>query len=168
MEKLAAYADRVLLLHEGTLIQDGKPEEVFSRDDLNEFGIEPPIFVKIARALGLRNEKTGLYPISLEEMPVKRNIQFHTEDIKEVTNSNTVELLVRDLHFSYTKGQDVIRGLNVSLTGEPIAIIGQNGAGKTTFVKLLKALLKPDSGEILLNGESTASTTAAKLASRMG
>ena len=54
------------------------------------------------------------------------------------------------------------------MTGEPIAIIGQNGAGKTTFVKLLKALLKPDSGEILLNGESTASTTAAKLASRIG
>ena len=83
MEKLAAYADRVLLLHEGKLIQDGTPEEVFSRDDLNEFGIEPPIFVKIARALGLRNEKTGLYPISLEEMPVKRYIQFHTEDMKE-------------------------------------------------------------------------------------
>ena len=49
MEKLAAYADRILLMHEGKLIEDGKPEEVFSREDLNEFGVEPPIYVKIAR-----------------------------------------------------------------------------------------------------------------------
>ena len=61
------------------------------------------------------------------------------------------------------KGQDVIRGLNVSLTGEPIAIIGQNGAGKTTFVKLLKAFLKPDSGEILLNEEAIFENDCSKI-----
>ncbi|WP_432357394.1 ABC transporter ATP-binding protein [Sporosarcina sp. UB5] len=167
MEKLAAYADRILLLHEGRLIDDGKPVEVFSRDDLHEFGVEPPMYVKIARTLGLRNETTGHFPISLEEMPSEREIQFvPVTTVSE--DRNTAELIVRDLHFSYEKGQEIIRGLNVSLSGEPIAIIGQNGAGKTTFVKLLKALLKPDSGEILLNKERTSETTAAKLASRIG
>ncbi|MCM3711728.1 ABC transporter ATP-binding protein [Sporosarcina luteola] len=167
MEKLAAYADRILLLYDGKLIEDGKPEEVFSREDLNEFGVEPPVYVKISRALGLRNEMSGLYPISLEQMPTERDIQFHP--VTKTNNGNTTsELIVRDLHFGYEKGQDVIRGLNVTLSGEPIAIIGQNGAGKTTFVKLLKALLKPDTGEILLNGAPLSETTAAKLASRIG
>ena len=79
MEKLAAYADRILLMHEGKLIEDGKPEKVFSRDDLHEFGVEPPVYVKIARTLGMRNEVSGLYPISLEEMPMKRDIQFRAD-----------------------------------------------------------------------------------------
>ncbi|HEX5564706.1 MAG TPA: ATP-binding cassette domain-containing protein, partial [Sporosarcina sp.] len=168
MEKLAAYADRILLMHEGKLIEDGKPEVVFSRDDLHAFGVEPPVYVKIARTLGLRNETTGHYPISLEGMPTERKIQFRAESKISSTGKTTAELIVRDLHFSYEKGQEVICGLNVSLSGEPIAIIGQNGGGKTTFVKLLKALLKPDSGEILLDGAPTSETTAAKLASRIG
>ncbi|MCM3743937.1 energy-coupling factor transporter ATPase [Sporosarcina luteola] len=173
MEKLAAYADRILLLHDGKLIEDGKPEEVFSRDDLREFGVEPPVYVKVARTLGIRSEKTGQYPISLDEMPRERELRFHPSDyIKskttEANGTTTAELIVRDLHFGYEKGQDVIRGLNVTMSGEPIAIIGQNGAGKTTFVKLLKALLKPDSGEIYLDGNPLSRTTAAKLASRIG
>lgn len=167
MEKLAGYADRILLMHDGELIQDGKPEEVFSRDDLIDFGVEPPVYVKIARTLGLGNEMSGLYPISLEQMPTERDIQF--QPVTKTNNCNaTSELIVRDLHFGYEKGQDVIHGLNVTLSGEPLAIIGQNGAGKTTFVKLLKALLKPDSGEILLNRAPLSETTAAKLASRIG
>ncbi|WP_262173885.1 ABC transporter ATP-binding protein [Saccharococcus sp. Marseille-Q5394] len=168
MEKLAAYADRILLLHDGKLIVDGKPEEVFSRDDLIDFGVEPPIYVKIARTLDIRNDETGLYPISLEEMPRAREIRFHHIESIEANGTTTSELIVRNLHFSYEKGQDVILGLNVSLSGEPIAIIGQNGSGKTTFVKLLKALLKPDSGEVFLNGSPISETTAAKLASRIG
>lgn len=46
---------------------------------------------------------------------------------------------------------------NVSLkikSGEKLAVVGQNGAGKTTFIKLLCRLYEPDQGEILLNGRS--------------
>lgn len=168
MEKLAAYADKILLLHDGKLIEDEKPDKVFSRDDLHEFGVEPPLYVKIARTLGFQNERTGYYPVTLGELPVNREMEFRPVDESFETGRTTAELIVQDLHFGYEKGQEIIRGLNVTLSGEPIAIIGQNGAGKTTFVKLLKALLKPDSGKILLNGKSTSETTAAKLANQVG
>lgn len=168
MEKLAAYADRILLMHDGKLIEDGKPDEVFSKDDLHAFGVEPPMYVKIARALRLRNDATGYYPICLNEMPMHREIQFKPVDQMDSNQITTPTLTVRNLHFSYEKGRDVIRGLNVSLSGEPIAIIGENGAGKTTFIKLIKALLKPDSGEILMNGMPISAMTAAKLASQIG
>jgi len=75
---------------------------------------------------------------------------------------------VANLHFGYDQENDVIHELNLSLNGEPIAIIGQNGAGKTTFVKLLKGLLRPRLGEITIDGIRTADSTAAKLASRIG
>ncbi|GEN83056.1 ABC transporter ATP-binding protein [Sporosarcina luteola] len=168
MEKLAAYADRILLMHDGKLIQDGKPAEVFSRDDLELYGVEPPMVVKVSRTLQVRNEETGLYPITQKEMPAELDIAFHVVETSGKNTNTTSEIVVRNLHFGYENGNDVIRGLNVSLQGEPIAIIGQNGAGKTTFVKLLKALLTPQRGEIVIDGVRSTDSTAAKLASRIG
>lgn len=75
---------------------------------------------------------------------------------------------VKDLHFSYNKGEEILKGINLSFDKESTAIIGQNGAGKTTFVKLLKGLLKPDAGDILILGKNTKETTAAELAKYIG
>jgi energy-coupling factor transport system ATP-binding protein len=52
--------------------------------------------------------------------------------------------------------------------GRSTAIIGQNGAGKTTFVKLLKGLLKPTAGEITVQNINVKSSTAAALAKTIG
>lgn len=75
---------------------------------------------------------------------------------------------VRDVHFSYEKGEEILRGISLSFDDEPTAIIGQNGAGKTTFVKLLKGLLKPDSGDIFVMGKNTKEVSAAQLAKHVG
>ena len=167
LEKMAEYADRILLMHAGKIVHDGNPAEVFSRDDLLQYGVEPPLYAKISRKLGMQNSKTGLYPVTLDSMAIDRPLIFNYEKIMPIS-SNTSTINVTSLHFAYNKGTGIINGLDVSLTGEPIAIIGQNGAGKSTFVKLLKALVKPDSGEILLDGKPISSSTAAKLASKIG
>ena len=61
------------------------------------------------------------------------------------------KLEIEKLHFAYDKTTPVIKGINLVLDDRKTAIIGQNGSGKTTFVKLLKGLLRPDSGRILLD-----------------
>ncbi|MCW4052502.1 MAG: energy-coupling factor ABC transporter ATP-binding protein [Candidatus Bathyarchaeota archaeon] len=76
---------------------------------------------------------------------------------------------VRNVCFTYPSGVEALR--NVSFTigdGEFLAIMGQNGAGKTTLVKHFNGLLKPTSGEVLVEGVKTASTTVAKLARDVG
>jgi len=40
MEKIAQYADKIILMHEGHLVDFGAPEEVFSRPDLESYGVE--------------------------------------------------------------------------------------------------------------------------------
>ncbi|HML38964.1 MAG TPA: ABC transporter ATP-binding protein [Bacillota bacterium] len=75
---------------------------------------------------------------------------------------------MKDLHFSYTEGEEVLKGLNFELDERSAAIIGQNGAGKTTLSKLLKGLLRPTQGEILLNGRNTGGMTVAALAKHIG
>ena len=60
---------------------------------------------------------------------------------------------MQNLWYAYPSGQTVLAGLNISIKrGEFVALIGQNGAGKTTFLKQLNGLLKPTSGVVKLPG----------------
>lgn len=64
------------------------------------------------------------------------------------------ELEFRDVSFRYM-GQETfaLKNINIVLKpGEKLAIVGENGAGKTTFIKLLTRLYDPTEGEILLDG----------------
>jgi ATP-binding cassette subfamily B protein/ATP-binding cassette subfamily C protein len=64
------------------------------------------------------------------------------------------EIAFRDVSFSYP-GQAgyALRGINITLKpGQKLSIVGENGAGKTTFVKLLCRIYDPTEGEILLDG----------------
>jgi zinc transport system ATP-binding protein len=59
---------------------------------------------------------------------------------------------IRDLTFSYN-GEAVLRDVNLSIrTGDFVAVIGPNGGGKTTLLKLILGLLKPDRGLVRVNG----------------
>lgn len=60
----------------------------------------------------------------------------------------------KDVSFTYPNTDvKVLNGVNLTLTqGEHLSVVGLNGAGKTTFVKLLCRLYEPTEGEILLDG----------------
>ncbi|WP_234122828.1 energy-coupling factor ABC transporter ATP-binding protein [Clostridium hydrogenum] len=76
MEKIAQYASKVMLLSEGKIVDFDVPSKVFSRDDLENYGVTAPVYTKICRGLKLKNENTGFYPITLEEtynLVVKHN-----------------------------------------------------------------------------------------------
>jgi energy-coupling factor transport system ATP-binding protein len=75
---------------------------------------------------------------------------------------------INNLHFSYVEGEEVLKGMSFEIDERSTAIIGQNGAGKTTFSKLLKGLLRPTQGEILLNGRNAKDMTVAELAKQIG
>jgi energy-coupling factor transport system ATP-binding protein len=77
-------------------------------------------------------------------------------------------ITVENLHFSYTAGKEILKGINLEFDNTSTAIIGQNGSGKTTFVKLLKGLLRPSSGRILVSGTDIADYTVAKLSRQIG
>jgi phospholipid/cholesterol/gamma-HCH transport system ATP-binding protein len=60
----------------------------------------------------------------------------------------------RDLHKGFGP-QPVLRGVNLRIeTGESLVIIGRSGCGKSVLLKLLIGLIRPDSGDALVDGES--------------
>lgn len=66
-------------------------------------------------------------------------------------------LEVKNVSFSYDKKINVLKDISFSVdAGEYIAIIGHNGSGKSTLAKLLNGLLLPSSGEVVVDGISSA------------
>jgi ATP-binding cassette, subfamily B, bacterial len=65
-----------------------------------------------------------------------------------------ISIEFRNVTFSYdNESAKVLKNFNMKIrSGEKIALVGENGAGKTTIVKLLCGFYRPDCGEILLNG----------------
>lgn len=218
IEKLAGYCDRVLLMHQGHVVDYDTPRKIFSREDLYDLGVNPPAYTRFARANALVFED-GTLPVTHAEtlervkasgadratliaslrtmtagvqmesavpqtavensagmtdvaQPAGAGAEAVAAEVSASTSSNhasaNATFQVQDLRFSYVKGREVLHGLNLALDHRPTAIIGQNGAGKTTLVRVLKGLLKPDSGEIRYQGENLETKTVAELASRVG
>jgi ATP-binding cassette subfamily B protein len=66
---------------------------------------------------------------------------------------NEYELAVKDLDFAYPDSDEMtLKNISMDFeVGKKYAIVGENGSGKTTFIKLLMRLYEPSNGEILLN-----------------
>lgn len=77
---------------------------------------------------------------------------------------------VDDARFRYSaSGPEVLHGVSLRVAkGEYLAMIGQNGGGKTTLAKLFNGLLKPTSGTVHTAGINTRDATVADLARTVG
>ena len=76
-------------------------------------------------------------------------------------NNSGIGVQVRGLHKSFN-GQEVLKGLDFEVQpGEIFVIMGPSGSGKSVLLKHIIGLEEPDSGEILINGESIQSTEIA-------
>ena len=67
MEKIAKYSDRIMLLNDGEIVDFDIPQKIFSRGDLDNYGVTAPVFTKICKGLGIKSKVTGLYPITIDE-----------------------------------------------------------------------------------------------------
>ncbi|MEM9057322.1 MAG: ABC transporter ATP-binding protein, partial [Pseudomonadota bacterium] len=79
-------------------------------------------------------------------------------------------LRFEDVTFTYPGATEpALRGFSLHLApGHSLAIVGENGSGKTTIIKLLTRLYEPDSGRILLDGTELGEWSIAALRQRIG
>lgn len=96
----------------------------------------------------------NLYLESYHELMAVKNEKYDGTLPVEKRLDNEYELEFRNVSFHYPNNDRmVLRNVSFRLkTGRKLAIVGANGAGKTTFIKLLCRLYDPTEGEILLNG----------------
>ena len=76
---------------------------------------------------------------------------------------------VQHMSYRYPDGTQALRDIDLKIDrGEFIALIGQNGSGKTTLSKCLNGLYKPSSGEVIVDGLDTRSTSIVQMVRRVG
>ena len=74
-----------------------------------------------------------------------------------------------DIHYSYPNKVEALKGVSITIKdGEFVAIMGQNGAGKSTFIKHFNGLLKPTQGRVKVDGVDTTKTSVASIARNVG
>ncbi|MGN1145002.1 MAG: ABC transporter ATP-binding protein, partial [Acetatifactor sp.] len=95
-----------------------------------------------------------IYLESYNELMAVKNEKYDGTLPVEKRLDNEYELEFRNVSFHYpNSGRMILKNVSFRLkTGHKLAIVGANGAGKTTFIKLLCRLYDPTEGEILLNG----------------
>ena len=75
----------------------------------------------------------------------------------------------RNVHASYDADTPILRGVNFTVyDGEFVAFVGTNGAGKSTTMRLVNGLLKPEAGTVLIDGVPTTDLKTSELAQRVG
>ena len=80
------------------------------------------------------------------------DIKTNEEGEEPVAKANGISL--KNVSFSYDGRNAVLKNISIDIEGgEKIAIVGRNGEGKSTIVKLLLRLYKPQSGEIYMDGK---------------
>lgn len=163
-------ADQIFLMNCGKLVKSGTPEEVFSQPELlKSMKLEVPVITELADRL--RREGVPLSnPVLKEEQLIeelgglKKNFAKvksceTANDLKrKITEEKTI-LEMKNIGFTYAKGTvnecKVLEDISVEIKEKDfIGIIGSSGAGKTTLIKHLNGLLKPDEGSVWFDGEN--------------
>lgn len=181
---LAEYCDRVVVIDQGRIALDGTPTDVFSHGEtLRAIGVDTPRTVRISNSLaevGLApNDSPALTLDGAEALvagilapglskssPIVPCALGDGPDARNAADERPIIVDVAGAAYSYGTGQAGIEGINLTVrAGEILAVVGQNGAGKTTFTKLLNGLIKPSAGVVRIAGLDTRTTPVSVLAS---
>lgn len=166
--------DRIILVDEGTILADLKPNELLSSDLLKKHGIREPLYLTALKYAGvkvtpdIKPEHINSLVLSNDDISTI-NKWYKNTPIKPVINNNEDILKIEDLHFSYFKGTEILHGISLSIKkGEMLSIVGQNGAGKSTLAKLICGFEKTSEGHIYYDGEDITNEPIRKRAEHIG
>jgi energy-coupling factor transport system ATP-binding protein len=177
-EEIADFADRVILMHEGRVVADGKPDEVFKQAEIfNSARVKLPQVCQVFHWIN-EHDKIREFPTTLEDGVSELSKLFEEKRIhakkghiirEKTERSDNVILEARDLSHTYPPNVVALKNINLKVyQGEFVALIGQNGAGKTTLVKHFVGLLRPTKGSILIDGADIAKKRPAEISREIG
>ncbi len=150
--------DRVVVMGDGRIQYDGDPDALLCADLLQEKGIREPLYVTALKYAGVELTP-DMRPSYLQSLKLsdaqKQQVRAWFEAQPEAAEENQSPVLLRaeNIDFTYEGGHHALRGVNVIIhKGEMMAIVGTNGAGKSTFSKVVCGFEKPQEGILTLDG----------------
>ena len=173
-EVLTQAVDRIVLVDDGRILADQKPDDLLKADRLEAVGVRNPLYLDAMKTAGIDlKQLSKLTP--LEELPVdgadrdKLLAWESSYQLPEKKADQSALLTFKDVGFSYSPDQKFpLKEVNAEIKqGDFVSIVGQNGAGKTTLCRLICGFL-PNTGDITWKGESLAGLSIKERADRIG
>lgn len=161
LQEVFSIADKVAVMEDGKVICCDTPRNVCEKLSNHPMSQGFPSAVRIWQKSGSKGE----CPLTVKEGRNFINLNFSERKLPlRNTIPNTEDIItLKDVFFRYEKGgNDILSGTNLSIKkGEHFCILGGNGSGKTTTLKILAGLLKPYRGKVIIdNNKMTKKTTA--------
>lgn len=166
--------DRIVLVNDGTILADLTPDELLSTNLLRDNGIREPLYITAMRYAGIdiTKEKKPAHADSvvLDESDQKKlRDWFSAQPFSPKEPEGAPLLEVKNLSFGYNKGQQTLKNVSLSVKkGEMVSIVGRNGAGKSTFSKLVCGFEDPNQGEIFFEGQDLLKENIRSRAKKIG
>ena len=166
--------DRVVLMGEGRILFDGDPDSLLCSDLLQKSGIREPLYVTALKYAGVplgRDQRLSYLPeLRLTEADRRRVADwFFAQPEPEAEKTKKELLRAENIDFTYEGGHHALKGISASIAeGEMLSIVGTNGAGKSTFSKVLCGFEIPQKGTLTLSGEDLSAYSIKERADRIG
>ena len=171
---LHRHIDRVVLMGEGRILADVSPDELLASTLLAENGIREPLYITALKYAGvtitadMHPDNIGHLALSEADKTAVRD-WFRRVPPAPKREETPVQLEAKNIRFSYRNGHEALHDLSLAVReGEISAIVGTNGAGKTTFCKLLCGFETQQEGTLLFSGADMAALSIKERAESIG
>ena len=167
--------DRVVLMNEGRIVVDTSSDQLLSGDYLERCGVREPLYVTALRYAGVEitpeKHPSNLETFALTDEEKEKVHQWFKEVPSAVQQPSADYMLqVAGVEFGYEKMMtSVLHDISVDVRrGEMLAIVGTNGAGKSTFSKVVCGFEAPTKGSITFCGEDFSAYSIKERAEHVG
>lgn len=166
--------DRIILMQEGHIVADMSPAELLCLDLLAKAGIREPLYLTALRYADveikpqINPQSIDVLSLSKEEIEKVRAWYRNVPDAKAPEDQPEI-LQASGVSYSYDGTNAALEDISVCVKrGEMISIVGCNGAGKSTFAKVVCGFEKQQKGKVLLNGLDMDGLTIKERAGHIG
>ena len=159
--------DRVILINQGQVLFNGRPDDLLRTTLLAENGIREPLYLTTLRQLGQDIDQ-------LEHLDRLEDIELTgvNRSIPEATFTKTGEteelLKLEQISFAYQENHPILKDISLTIPkGQRLAIVGKNGAGKSTLAKAICGFITTE-GQYTSRGEDIKQESVKERAERVG
>lgn len=155
-EALQVPFDRIVVLKDGQIIANDQPATVLQSDVLLANGLREPLYVTALKDAGVDvNELVSLddlAAVELDQTAQEKLVAWQQQLPKKPVKVQPKSLLTgAGITFGYPDKKLIFDNFDFSINeGEMVALVGQNGTGKTTLINLITGFLTPQSGQLRL------------------
>ena len=166
--------DRIVLMRDGEILLDSPPAQLLSTGLLLENGIREPLYLTAMRYAGV-----GISPEALPQSI--RTLRLSEEDRRKIRDwgaqqapapapgPREVLFSAEGIDFTYENGFHALKDVSLRIeAGELLAIVGTNGAGKTTSSKVICGFETPQAGVLRFKGRDLSSLSIKERADHIG